>query len=213
MAERGLDYLTGKNRERFNLFGSLLLSVATSPIVAGAAAISALDTLDNPIYQQERVGRYNTRFQMLKIRTLRRALVDRDPTTYGTYDHRASWIGGLLRKTAFDELPQLFNVLAGEMSLVSLRGVTDNEMQRLRDIDAGLQTDWEEIYKIAGPGIAGVGQTFRKQQGDNNSPTSWREGMRLDIAWAETATLAGDIKILAQTPVQLLVGKPVELTK
>ncbi len=91
--------------------------LAAAPVVALAACAVALDDGAPVLFQQERVGLHGEPFNLLKLRTMR--------------DGRATRVGGWLRSSGLDELPQLLNVLRGEMTLVGPRPLTSSHVQRL----------------------------------------------------------------------------------
>lgn len=93
--------------------------VLTSPIQAAIAAAVKADSPGPAIFKQERVGKDGRRFEILKFRTMSRGAVGAAITPTG--DHRVTKVGAMLRRTKLDELPQLWNVLVGDMSLVGPR--------------------------------------------------------------------------------------------
>ncbi|HWC64857.1 MAG TPA: sugar transferase [Thermoanaerobaculia bacterium] len=94
------------------------LAVAT-PVVALAAAAIVLTTGDPPFFRQRRIGRYGRPFTLVKLRTMRRSTSGAAVTSRG--DARVTRVGAVLRRTKVDELPQLWNVLRGEMAFVGPR--------------------------------------------------------------------------------------------
>ncbi|RMH18421.1 MAG: exopolysaccharide biosynthesis polyprenyl glycosylphosphotransferase [Acidobacteria bacterium] len=100
---------------------SLLILLASSPLLLVAAASVLLADGRPVLYRQTRVGQYGRRFTMLKLRTMRRDAEDRGPVFAAADDPRVIPLGGLWRRFRIDELPQLWNVLRGEMSLVGPR--------------------------------------------------------------------------------------------
>lgn len=105
----------------FDLFTATTLLILTSPVLF-SAALAVLVTSGLPIlYRQRRLGRYGRPFELLKLRTMRSDLHDRGPTFAEENDARVIPIGRWLRRWRIDELPQLVNVLRGEMSLVGPR--------------------------------------------------------------------------------------------
>ena len=111
-----------------------------------------------------------------------------------TNDPRVTRVGGLLRKTSLDELPQLWNVLRGEMSLVGPRPPIPYEVEQYKT--------WHCRRVLeAKPGITGLWQVTGR------SRTTFDEMVRLDIRYARTCSLSNDLKILLATPAAVIAGK------
>lgn len=187
-AKRGVDVV----------LAALLLLVALPLIAALAAAVAAGG--GSPLYGHARVGRGGRGFRCWKIRTMHRDadarladLLRRDAVCRRqwaaarklTPDPRATRLGRLLRRTGLDELPQLWNVLAGEMSLVGPRPVTREEL--------GLYGASAGHYCAVRPGITGVWQVFRR------AGTTYAERVAMDRAYVEGRSLGGDLVLLAMT--------------
>jgi exopolysaccharide production protein ExoY len=152
------------------------------------------------LFRHKRVGFNGTHFECLKFRTmavdaearLRRHL-EADPAAAAEWiatrklrnDPRVTLIGGLLRKSSLDELPQLFNVLKGDMSIVGPRPVTEEELNRYSDaIDA---------YYSCRPGITGLWQV------SGRSTTTFQRRVVLDRYYADHWSMALDAKIIMAT--------------
>ncbi|MEI7838747.1 MAG: sugar transferase [bacterium] len=197
----GNEYLNSQRKRNLDLLGAVALSSIAVPVVSGFSILSALDTKDNPFFKQSRVGKNGESFDVRKLRTLSRESVDFDPTRRGSKDSRASCIGKLMRKTGIDELPQLASVISGEMSLVGPRPIIENDLNYIEEADGSLFDDWYEVYSASRPGITGTSQIYRKNAEHNLD--SWRESMKLDIQYFETASLKEDIRIIGITPFKL----------
>jgi exopolysaccharide production protein ExoY len=142
--------LSGIPRSRFDarakrlidLLGATFALVVLSPIIAILAALVCLESHGSPIFRHRRVGYRGKRFDCLKLRTMRmdaEEVLMGDPDLYEDYrrnhfkipddrDPRVTPIGQFLRRTSLDELPQLWNVLVGDMSLVGPRPVVEDEL-------------------------------------------------------------------------------------
>ena len=176
-------------KRSFDLVGSLLLIVLTSPIMLAAAA-GTLATLGRPIlFRQVRVGYRRKDFTMLKFRSMRDAAPG-DSSGWSSYDgSRVTRFGALLRRTSMDELPQLFNVLRGEMSLVGPRPELPKYVDQFRET--------VPLYMLkhqVRPGITGLAQVSG-YRGD----TSIEARIRLDLRYIETWSILLDIRILIST--------------
>ena len=175
--------------------GSVLL-ILTSPIMLLAAIGIVLVTGGSPIYAQERVGQYGRRFKMLKLRTMvKNAHELRDqlmhlnevdgPVFKIRKDPRLHPLGGFLRRSSIDELPNLFNVIRGDMSLVGPRPALPCEIEHY---DAAARR------RLAVPqGVTCLWQI------NGRSDVSFEHWMQLDNAYIDTWTPLGDLVIVAKT--------------
>lgn len=167
--------------------------ILVSPLLALAAIAIRLESRGPVIYRQRRVGRDGAVFELLKLRTMRQGA---DPVGVGTAvtsgDPRVTRVGRLLRRFSLDELPNLINVLRGEMRIVGPRATlpaqvelyTPRQRRRL-DLRPGV-TGWAQIH-----GRAGI---------------PWEERIEFDVWYVEHRSLWLDLRILARTPAALLRG-------
>jgi exopolysaccharide biosynthesis polyprenyl glycosylphosphotransferase len=133
-----------------DFFGSLVLLVLASPLLLLLALIIKLDSRGAVLFRQERVGRIGKLFQMYKFRTMHASAAPYDYSPGSPGDPRITRVGKFLRRTSLDELPQLFNVLRGNMSLVGPRPemtfiverYTERQMQRL-EVKPGITGLWQ----------------------------------------------------------------------
>ena len=172
-----------------DIIGSLILIILTSPIMI-AAAIGTKITSKGPIlFKQKRVGKMGKPFTMLKFRSME--VNDGSDTTWtGGRDTRKTRFGTFLRRTAIDELPQLFNVLMGSMSLVGPRPELPKFVDEFRkDIPLYM------IKHYLKPGLTGLAQ-IKGLRGD----TSVVDRIHEDIDYIENWTLWLDFYILFMTP-------------
>lgn len=174
-----------------DIIGSLLLIIATSPIMI-AAAIAVRVSSPGPIFfRQERVGKMGKNFTMLKFRSMRVNVGSENTWTTG-HDPRKTRIGNFLRKSSIDELPQLFNVLAGSMSLVGPRPEVPYYVEYFKT-----RIPLYMIKHYVKPGITGLAQ-IKGLRGD----TSIEDRIHCDIEYIEKWTLWQDFKILLATPIK-----------
>jgi exopolysaccharide production protein ExoY len=185
---------------------ALVLLVLLSPVM-GIVAWKIWRTDGAPVFfGHHRVGRDGTLFRCLKFRTMRRdadlalaRLLADDPAARDewarhqklAHDPRITPIGRFLRKTSLDELPQLLNVLRGEMRLVGPRPVTPPELMRYGPVR------WH--YVSVSPGITGLWQV------SGRNLTTYEERVLLDRRYVESASLWLDLQILLRT-VRVLVS-------
>jgi lipopolysaccharide/colanic/teichoic acid biosynthesis glycosyltransferase len=165
-----------------------------SPLLLAAAVAIKLDSRGPVLYRQPRVGRGGEVFELLKLRTMHRGS---DPAGVGTAvtagDPRVTRVGRLLRRISLDELPNLVNVLRGEMAIVGPRATlpaqtalyTERQLRRL-ELRPGV-TGWAQVH-----GRAGI---------------PWEERIELDVWYVEHRSLRLDLRILARTPGVLVRGE------
>lgn len=175
--------------------------VLAAPLLALAAVLVKATSAGPAIHRADRVGRYGVPFTMFKLRTM---YVDSDHTEQQDFnrrellgelegvevftvqnDSRITRVGQVLRKLSIDELPQLWNVLRGEMSLVGPRPSVDWEVALF---EPGLRR-----RELAVPGITGLWQVTGRRTID------MRGMLELDVQYVETRTLTGDIALLVRT--------------
>jgi sugar transferase EpsL len=157
--------------------------VLGAPVIAATAALVYADVGRPLLFRQDRVGLGGRIFQLKKFRTMRDA-VDRDgrPLPDG---ERLTRIGRLLRASSLDELPQLINVLRGDMSLVGPRPLLVEYLPRY----SAEQARRHDVV----PGITGLAQVAGR------NGLSWPEKFALDVFYVDHQSLALDLKILART--------------
>ncbi len=180
------------NRVLDLLSASLGLAVASPLLAASAIAIKVED--GGPVFfRQTRVGRDGEDFELLKLRTM---VVDAERKGAGyavdAGDSRITRVGRILRRTSVDELPQLWNIVRGEMSLIGPRPTlryqvdTYNERQRKRlDVRPGL-TGWAQIH--------------------GRATLPWADRIELDVWYVEHRSPRVDVRILLRTPLALFGG-------
>jgi lipopolysaccharide/colanic/teichoic acid biosynthesis glycosyltransferase len=177
----------------------IALVVAALPLLLPAMGLCALMIrLDSPgpvLFRQQRTGQHGVRFGMFKFRTmvanaeeLKASLAHLNVLPSPDFkipdDPRITRVGGFLRKTSLDELPQVLNVLRGEMSLVGPRPTS---------FAASTYSLWHTERLEATPGITGLWQI--KGRGD----TTFDERLRLDVEYIERMSLLLDLRIMLQT--------------
>lgn len=196
--------------------GSVGGLILLSPVMLAIAVAVKLTSRGPVLFRQERVGQHGKRFTFLKFRSMytgnnhaiheefvARFIAGDTPAGAGKVgpqtvyklqkDPRLTPIGGFLRKTSLDELPQFFNVLAGQMSLVGPRPPVPYEVDRY--------AVWHRRRLLAvKPGITGLWQITGR------STVTFDEMVRLDLKYARTWSLGLDLRILLRTPRAVLIG-------
>ena len=177
-----------------------LLILALSPVFVAIAAVVALEGGFPIIYRRRVVGRKGD-FEAFKFRSMRKdadAILAADPVLNAEFeqnyklkdDPRLTRLGPFLRRSSLDELPQLFNVLMGDMSLVGPRMKTPPEVERYGN--------HKELLLSVKPGITGYWQVRGRQTVD------YDERIRMDMYYIQNWSLAMDLKILFRTPLKVL---------
>lgn len=172
-----------------DIVGSLALIILSSPIMLVAAIGVYLSSPGPVLFKQERVGKMGKRFTMLKFRSMK-VNVDSDSAWSNEKDDRKTRFGAFIRKTSIDELPQLFNVLFGSMSLVGPRPEVPHFVEYFREI-----IPLYMVKHYVKPGMTGLAQV-KGLRGD----TSVEDRIHEDIEYIENWSLAMDIAILLKTP-------------
>ena len=178
---------------------SLILIVLFSPVMLVSAIMIKLTDGGKVIFTQERVGLHQKMFRMYKFRSMREQKEDDDENIDWTRkgDPRITSIGRFLRKTSMDELPQLFNVLGGSMSLVGPRPEQPQYVEKFKEEIPGYM-----IKHQVRPGITGWAQ-INGFRGD----TSIRKRIECDLYYIENWTMMFDIKIMFLTIFKGFINK------
>jgi lipopolysaccharide/colanic/teichoic acid biosynthesis glycosyltransferase len=204
MSKQGIEYLHSRTKRRLDVFGAFLIGLTLSPVGAAAAAGVCIDTRNiNPLFLQTRHGKHGEQFHTLKFRTLKRADEQGPLKILGTFDPRASKFGLFLRKYGIDEMPQIINILKGDMSLVGFRPSTAAALEDYEKSDPVIFNEWYECFTASRPGLVSTSSIYRHSI-INTTPEVRRQSMRLDIADTENASLANDLRLLATTPLELV---------
>lgn len=180
----------------FDLVGSVLLLTVLSPLMLVVAAIVRLDSPGPILFMQSRVGANGKRFRMYKFRSMvidaEERLQELQSQNEGNgvlfklkADPRITRVGRFLRRYSLDELPQLFNVVNGTMSLVGPRPPLPAEVERYQS----------HVHRrlMVRPGLTGLWQV------SGRSLLSWDDTVRLDLYYVENWSVAGDVAILLKT--------------
>lgn len=173
-----------------DIVGSIVGIVITSPVMLFAAALVKLTSPGPVIFQQERVGLHNKPFYMYKFRSMELQSPGEEKKAWTVKnDPRVTSVGKFLRKTSLDELPQLFNILKGDMSLVGPRPERPHFVEKFR----------EEIPRYMVKHQVRPGLTGWAQVNGLRGNTSIRKRIEYDIYYIENWTLGLDIKIILMT--------------
>jgi exopolysaccharide biosynthesis polyprenyl glycosylphosphotransferase len=192
----GLSRSSSAMKRTFDLLGAIPLVLLFAPVMTIAAILIKLDTPGPVFFRQTRVGRDGDHFSIFKFRTMidgadaiKHELAQENEAADGLFkiaeDPRITRVGKFLRKSCMDELPQLFNVLRGEMSLVGPRPLVVSEDDRIKGLDRN------RLHLT--PGMTGPWQIL----GSSRVPLA--EMVKLDYLYIASWTLWSDVKILLRT--------------
>jgi len=194
------DWLRTLIKRAFDILVSMLLLLATLPVFVVTAFLIAVESRGPIIYRQERVGLRGKTFSVLKFRSMRAdAEADGKAHWAAVRDPRVTPFGSLLRRTRIDELPQLINVLRGEMSLVGPRPE--------RPVFVGMLTEEIPFYGVrhsVKPGITGWAQV-RYTYGANVAQAAKK--LEYDLYYVKNHSLFLDVLILLSTIRVVILGE------
>jgi lipopolysaccharide/colanic/teichoic acid biosynthesis glycosyltransferase len=180
-------------RRAIDLLGGALLLLLSAPAMAVAALAIRLESPGHPIYRQRRIGKDGRPFDLLKLRTM----VDGAEhvgagLAVNENDPRITRVGAFLRRTSLDELPNLLNVVRGDMSFIGPRPTIPVQVEQYTERQRG---------RLAiKPGITGWAQVHGR------ASLPWGERIELDIHYIEHRSLALDLRILRRTLAIVLGG-------
>ena len=190
-----------KNIKRlFDIVLSVLALIILIPMMLVIAILIKLDSKGSVIYNQTRIGRHRKDFIIYKFRTMHEnAEIDGRPVLSSENDRRITKIGHILRKYRLDELPQFWNILRGDMSLVGPRP----ERRYFIDQIVKLAPLYSLLFQVR-PGLTSMGMV---KYGYAKSVQEMVERFRYDLLYLENMSIANDIKILVYTIKTVLTGK------
>jgi lipopolysaccharide/colanic/teichoic acid biosynthesis glycosyltransferase len=183
LATRALDLLLGG-----------LGCVVGAPLIALAALAIRVESPGHPVYRQTRVGKDGRPFEICKLRTMVHGAEHVGAgLAIAEGDDRITRVGAFLRRTSLDELPNLWNVVRGEMSIVGPRPTVQVQVDHYTDRQRG--------RLAVKPGITGWAQV------NGRASLPWSERIELDLWYVEHRSLTLDLKILARTAKLVLKGE------
>ena len=190
---RTAPYVHSRRKRWLDLTLAGLAAIPAAPILAAAAVAIRLESRGHPIYRQRRVGRHGHAFDVVKLRTMvsgaeqmgAKLAVDEGDT-------RITKVGAVLRRTSIDELPNLVNILRGEMSIVGPRPTLQVQVDQYTE---------RQLRRLeARPGLTGWAQV------NGRASLPWPERIELDIWYLENATLRLDLRIIALSARMAVTG-------
>jgi lipopolysaccharide/colanic/teichoic acid biosynthesis glycosyltransferase len=181
-------------RRAFDVLVAGAVLLATSPVLLLAVVAIRLETPGHPIYRQRRIGRDGEPFDVLKLRTMvagAESLGSGLAVTEG--DPRITRVGAVLRRLSIDELPNLVNVLRGDMAIIGPRPTVPVQVEQYTDRQRG--------RLAVKPGITGWAQV------NGRASLPWSERIELDLWYIEHRSWRLDLEILARTAKLLVSGE------
>lgn len=180
-------------RRAFDILVAGSVLIVTSPLLLAAVVAVALESRGHPIYRQRRIGKDGRPFDVLKLRTMVSGAETMGAgLAIAEGDSRITRVGAFLRRTSIDELPNLVNVLRGEMSIIGPRPTVPVQVERYTERQRG--------RLAVKPGITGWAQV----QGRASLP--WSERIELDLHYIEHRSWRLDLDILRRTAWMLIRG-------
>ena len=185
-------------KRSMDLVGAIVASIIFSPVMLVCAVLIKLTSEGPVLFKQERIGLHNKPFYMYKFRSMRLQTEEDEKKGWTVKgDPRVTGIGKFMRKTSIDELPQLFNILKGDMSLIGPRPERPQFVEKFKE-----EIPRYMVKHQVRPGLTGWAQV-NGYRGD----TSIRKRIDCDIYYIENWTLGLDIKILILTFIKGFINK------
>ena len=184
----------------FDVVASLLVLLLLSPLYAIVAALIKLDSSGPVFYRQERVGRHNKLFKIVKFRSMVDNAEEMDVPQLATEDDpRVTRLGRWMRKYRIDELPQFWNVLVGEMSIVGPRPERPYYVAKILEE----APSYALLHQVR-PGITSMGMV---KYGYASTVSQMVQRMRYDLIYLENMSLVNDVKIMIYTVRTVVTGQ------
>ena len=177
----------------FDIFFGILLFVLLIPLLLITAIVIRIDSKGHVIFKQQRLGQNGKPFWMYKFRSM---VVGAEKIGTGVYsfkdDKRVTKIGHFIRRTSIDEMPQLINIIKGDMSFIGPRPTLTYHPWPIEDY-----TDFQKQRFIVKPGITGLAQTKGRKQLD------WSKRIEYDVEYIKNISVFHDIGLLLLTVIRV----------
>ncbi|MFH1881608.1 MAG: sugar transferase [Planctomycetota bacterium] len=183
----------GNFKRGLDIFIALAAMVILSPVLVAIGITIRLSSKGPAVFKQQRAGQNGRPFVFYKFRTMTLDVAPFGPSPKSGQDRRLTKVGKFLRECSLDELPQLFNVLKGDMSIVGPRPLYLSQIP-----------EWSERQKkrlLVKPGLTGLAQI------QGRAEITREEKLELDVKYVETASFLADIRIILATIVQIFNRK------
>ena len=178
-----------------DLIVSLIAFTLLSPVFIAVMILLSIANKGSPFFFQQRPGKNEKIFNIIKFKTMNDAKDDQGNLLPDA--QRLTRIGGFIRKTSLDEIPQLINVIKGDMSLIGPRPLLVSYLD--------LYDEFEKKRHIVRPGITGWAQV------NGRNAIDWETKFKLDVYYVENLSLGLDIKILLKTINNVLLSKDISI--
>ncbi|MBD5657121.1 MAG: sugar transferase [Candidatus Eremiobacteraeota bacterium] len=189
------DHAGNRMRRVFDSVVAVAMLTIASPIVALACVAILIEDGGPVLFKQRRAGRFERLFVIYKLRTMRRESCGDGPAPADSSDPRVTKVGRVLRRTSIDELPQLINVLRGEMSIVGPRPEMPLMLERYEN--------WQHLRHLVTPGLTCIWQISAR----SNIPLHRPEATALDLDYIRRASPRLDSVLLARTILSVVFPK------
>jgi lipopolysaccharide/colanic/teichoic acid biosynthesis glycosyltransferase len=196
--KRGMSKMSYSLKRFFDIVLSAIGIILLSPVYLFIIIALWIQRNGSVIYKQERIGLNGKSFNILKFRTMTENAEQNGPQLEIANDPRLTKVGKVLRKHHLDELPQLFNVLIGEMSLVGYRPERKFFIDQIMEKDAR----YECLYQMR-PGLTSEATLYN---GYTNSVEKMLERLNMDLRYLEMGSIRTDIKIILSTIKLIVLG-------
>ena len=194
-----------------DFFLALVLTVVLSPVMAGLALWIKLDSRGPVFYRQERITRYGKPYRIFKFRTMVTDADKKGPLVTKKQDDRITGAGKVLRKCRLDELPQLFNVLTGDMSFVGTRPEVKKYVDRYSEemmatllLPAGITSRTSILFKDEDEMMEKYQRETGKPVDDVYAEHILPEKMKYNLQYLKKFSFWGDLKIMIDTALAVI---------
>lgn len=183
-----------RQRRALDLAVAAAVLLVTLPLLLIACAAILIEDGHPVFFRQQRVGRFGRLFWMYKLRTMAKHACADAPKPCGN-DSRVTRVGKFLRRTSIDELPQFYNVIRGEMSVVGPRPEMPFHVRAYQG--------WQHLRHLVPPGVTGMWQTVCR----STIPLERPEATSLDLAYVREASPQLDARLIARTITTILTAR------
>lgn len=194
-----MKYIERKTKRIFDIIVALFCIIVFSPLYLICYIAIKLDDGGTALFSQERIGYKGRTFRIHKFRSMRSDAEETGPMLYSDNDTRLTRVGSFLRKHHLDELPQLWNVLRGDMSFIGPRPERKFFIDKIMEHD----TRYTRLYQIR-PGVTSYATLYN---GYTDTMEKMLRRLELDLYYLEHNSLWLDIKILLMTFCSIIFGK------
>lgn len=186
-------------KRTFDIIGALLGLILMSPVMLVIYIMQKVESKGPVFFKQERIGKSGKKFYIIKFRTMKINAEDDGPQLASQNDDRLTSIGKFLRAHHLDEMPQMWNVLIGDMSFVGYRPEREFFIKQIVE----LRPDYEELY-ISRPGVT---SDATLHNGYTDTMEKMIRRLDMDLEYLQHRNLWVDMKIIAETISSILGGK------